>query len=81
MARYSSEEEALEIANAAIYGLGASIWTKDLKKAYYYAARLEDGIVWVNCLNLSHPAIPNGVYKLSGHGLENGIEAAIRSYS
>ena len=48
----------------------------------HYAARLEDGIVfWVNCLNLSHPAIPNGGYKLSGHGLENGIEAAIRSYS
>jgi len=78
---FSNEEEALELANNSSYGLGSSIWTNNLQKAHYLAKRLENGLVWINCLNLSHPAIPHGGHKLSGYGLEGGLEAAMQSYS
>ncbi|MEA4884652.1 MAG: aldehyde dehydrogenase family protein [Clostridia bacterium] len=79
--RFSSEDEVLRTANDVRYGLGASVWTKGIERAHFFVRGFEAGLVWVNCINLSHPAIPAGGFKMSGLGLENGMEAMLRTYS
>lgn len=79
--RFTSESEVLRLANDVRYGLGASVWTSNVERALFFAQRLDAGLVWINCINLSHPAIPHGGFKMSGIGLENGLEAALRTYT
>jgi acyl-CoA reductase-like NAD-dependent aldehyde dehydrogenase len=50
------------------------VWTSDVRKAHRVAARLEAGIVWVNTFGNYDKSVPFGGYKMSGIGLENGIE-------
>lgn len=71
---FSTLDEAVEIANSTPYGLGASIWTKDLKTAYTAAEQLRSGVVWVNKHLILPPEIPFGGTRYSGHGRENGTE-------
>jgi aminomuconate-semialdehyde/2-hydroxymuconate-6-semialdehyde dehydrogenase len=73
--RFSSEEEALRIANATKYGLAATIWTQDISKANRVAAQLESGIIWINCWLLRDLRTPFGGLKNSGVGREGGWEA------
>lgn len=73
-------EEALAKANNHIYGLGSSIWTRDMTRAAVAAERLEAGNVWVNSLHYGHDEMPFGGVKQSGIGREHGIEALL-SYS
>jgi phenylacetaldehyde dehydrogenase len=61
-------------ANDTIYGLAASVWTKDLSAAHKMARRIKDGTVWVNCHNVFDAALPFGGYKQSGWGREMGAE-------
>lgn len=72
---FSTEEEALEMANGVRYGLATTVWTSDLKRAHRVAARLEAGIVWVNCWLLRDLRTPFGGMKDSGVGREGGWEA------
>ena len=67
-------------ANDTIYGLAASIWTKDLSMAHKLAHRIKSGTVWVNCHNVFDAAMPFGGYKQSGWGREMGHEA-LNSYT
>lgn len=69
---FSSEEEAIEIANGTIYGLAAGIWTKDIKRAHRVAQRIDAGTVWINTYHPLDPASPFGGYKHSGYGRELG---------
>lgn len=69
---FSSEEEAIEIANGTIYGLAAGIWTKDIKRAHRVAQRINAGTVWINTYHPLDPASPFGGYKHSGYGRELG---------
>ena len=68
-------DEALERANASDYGLGSSIWTRNLGNAYKAAERIEAGNVWVNSLHYGYDEMPFGGVKASGIGREHGPEA------
>lgn len=72
---FSSEEEALAMANDTRYGLAASVWAKDLNTAHRMADRLEMGIVWVNSWLVRDLRTPFGGMKDSGVGREGGWEA------
>jgi len=65
-----NEREAIKLANDIEFGLGASIWTKDLVKADKMSRQIESGIVSVNNVVLSDPRIPFGGIKHSGFGRE-----------
>ena len=62
--------EAIKIANNSQFGLGASIWTRDLIKAEKLSKLVESGIVTVNNVVISDPRIPFGGVKHSGFGRE-----------
>lgn len=72
---FKTEEEALAMANATQYGLAATIWTQDISKANRVAAKLESGIIWINCWLLRDLRTPFGGLKNSGVGREGGWEA------
>ena len=65
-----NESEAIKLANDTEFGLGASIWTRDLAKAEKMSRRIESGIVSVNNVVISDPRIPFGGIKHSGFGRE-----------
>ena len=65
-----NESEAVKLANESEFGLGASIWTKDLAKADKMSRRIDSGIVSVNNVVISDPRIPFGGIKHSGFGRE-----------
>jgi aminomuconate-semialdehyde/2-hydroxymuconate-6-semialdehyde dehydrogenase len=72
---FDTEDEALTYANSTAYGLSATIWTENLKKAHRVAAGVKSGIVWVNCWLLRDLRTPFGGMKQSGVGREGGWEA------
>jgi len=73
--RVGGMEEALELANKSIFGLGSSIWTADLNRASEAAERIEAGYTWINSPQVVYDELPFGGWKQSGHGKEHGIEA------
>jgi phenylacetaldehyde dehydrogenase len=62
------------LANDTEYGLGASIWTRDINKAHLLAGQIDSGTVWINTHNILDTAMPFGGTKLSGLGREFGTE-------
>jgi acyl-CoA reductase-like NAD-dependent aldehyde dehydrogenase len=77
--RFSDVEDAIRRANDTRYGLGGSVWTKDLQKGADIAARLEVGTAWVNQHSLLEPNAPFGGAKESGLGREYSI-VGLKSY-
>jgi len=73
--RFTDLDQAIELANDSIYGLGSSIWTRDLIKANRAIDRLQAGNVWVNSLHYGYDELPFGGVKASGLGREHGPEA------
>ena len=72
--RISSFEEGIELANDSKYGLGANIYTRDLKEAVRATEQLQAGMVWVNAPLLDNDAGPFGGSKMSGSGRQLGPE-------
>jgi aminomuconate-semialdehyde/2-hydroxymuconate-6-semialdehyde dehydrogenase len=72
---FDTEEDALRMANATQYGLSATLWTSNLKRAHRMAAKIESGIIWVNCWLVRDLRTPFGGMKNSGVGREGGFEA------
>jgi aldehyde dehydrogenase len=68
---FKTEEEALEIANDTLYGLGAGVWTRDMNRAFNFGRGIEAGRVWTNCYHLYPAHAAFGGYKQSGIGREN----------
>jgi acyl-CoA reductase-like NAD-dependent aldehyde dehydrogenase len=67
-------EEAIERANDSMYGLGSSVWTRNLDRAYYASEMIEAGTTWINSPPISRPEVPFGGFKQSGIGRELGVE-------
>ena len=76
MTRVTGLEEAIALANDTVFGLGASLWTRDLDAARLIARRLEAGSVFVNGLVASDARMPLGGIKASGYGRELGEHGA-----
>ncbi len=68
---FKTEDEALEIANDTLYGLGAGVWTRDMNRAFSFGRGIEAGRVWTNCYHLYPAHAAFGGYKQSGIGREN----------
>ncbi len=73
VAKFSSDEEAMHIANDTNYGLGAGIWTRNINKAYRFGRGIQAGRVWTNCYHLYPAHAAFGGYKQSGIGRENHL--------
>jgi succinate-semialdehyde dehydrogenase/glutarate-semialdehyde dehydrogenase len=73
--RVKDLEEAIARANSSIYGLGSSIWTRDLDTATAAAEKLEAGYTWINSPQIIFDELPFGGVKQSGLGKEHGEEA------
>ncbi len=63
-------EEAIEVANDSVFGLGGAVWSNDLKKAEEVARRVETGAMFINGFTKSDPRLPFGGIKTSGYGRE-----------
>ena len=72
---FKHEDEVIEYANSTAYGLSATLWTENLKRAHRVADQLKSGIIWVNCWLLRDLRTPFGGMKQSGIGREGGWEA------
>ncbi|HEV7166083.1 MAG TPA: aldehyde dehydrogenase [Gammaproteobacteria bacterium] len=72
---FDTEEEALYYANDTAYGLTATIFSSDVARCHRLAAKLEAGLIWVNCWMLRDLRVPMGGVKQSGVGREGGFEA------
>jgi aldehyde dehydrogenase len=68
---FKTEEEALDIANDTLYGLGAGVWTRDGTRAYRFGRAIQAGRVWTNCYHAYPAHAAFGGYKQSGIGREN----------
>lgn len=74
---FSSEDEAVELANNTRYGLASGVFTQNLTRAHRLTKRIRAGIVWINTYRAVSPIAPFGGYGLSGHGREGGLAAAL----
>ena len=68
---FDTPEEALQIANDTLYGLGAGVWSRNGTRAYRFGREIQAGRVWTNCYHLYPAHATFGGYKQSGIGREN----------
>lgn len=77
---FSTEEEAMQLANDVDYGLTAAIWTQDVDRAHRTASDIEAGVVGVNHPSLTWQGMPFGGYKRSGMGRKNDFTEAMHEF-
>jgi len=70
--KFSTEEEALALANNTTFGLAAAVHTNDAKQAFRVTSALVAGTVWCNQYGMLHTGVPFGGFKMSGVGRELG---------
>ena len=70
---FDTVEDAIQLANDTVYGLAASVWTKNIDKALTVSRRVRAGRFWVNTIMAGGPEMPLGGFKQSGWGREAGI--------
>jgi betaine-aldehyde dehydrogenase len=71
---FDTAEEAIHLANDTVYGLAASLWTKNIDTALTVSRRVRAGRFWINCIMAGGPEMPLGGFKQSGWGREAGIQ-------
>ena len=72
---FTSDDEAIAIANGTRYGLATTVWTNSFQRARRVSREAQSGLIWINTAHSLHPGSPYGGYKQSGVGLEMGQEA------
>jgi len=77
---FTTDDEALAIANGTDYGLGSGLWTMNLPRAHRFAREVKAGMVWINSYKRVNPGSPFGGTGLSGYGREMGFDA-MREYT
>ena len=77
---FDTAEQALEIANDTVYGLAASLWTRDIDKAFKLVRGIEAGVIWVNTFDAGDYTQPFGGYKQSGNTRDKCIDS-FKSYT
>ncbi|KAK8052253.1 aldehyde dehydrogenase [Apiospora rasikravindrae] len=78
---FDTESQAIALSNDSEFGLGASVWTRDLAQGFRVSERIDAGIVWVNTHHRNDPSSPwGGAKSASGVGSENGVDA-LREYT
>ncbi|WP_261841592.1 aldehyde dehydrogenase [Aliamphritea ceti] len=70
-----SLEQAIAVANATVYGLGAAVWTRDMKRMEQAAHDIKAGVIWINCHDHGDISSPVGGFKQSGFGRDKSIHA------
>lgn len=70
---FDTVEEAIQLANDTVYGLAASVWTKNIDKALTVTRKVRAGRFWVNTIMAGGPEMPLGGFKQSGWGREAGM--------
>lgn len=73
--KFSTEEEAIRLANDSPYGLGSGLWTANLGRAHRVSRRLRAGLVWINCYADGDITVPFGGVKQSGFGRDKSLHA------
>ncbi len=71
---FKDEAEAVKISNSVMYGLSGSVWTTDGSRSMRMVKALNTGIIWVNCMMEGYPQTPLPPHKMSGTGVELGLE-------
>jgi aminomuconate-semialdehyde/2-hydroxymuconate-6-semialdehyde dehydrogenase len=72
---FTTDDDALRLANSTPYGLASTVFTSNLNRAHRFAAEVQSGIVWINCWLIRDLRTPFGGVKQSGVGREGGLEA------
>jgi len=72
---FTTEDEAIALANDTVYGLAAGLWTADINRALRGARRLKAGLVWVNGWDACDITMPFGGFKQSGFGRDRSLHA------
>jgi len=76
--KFKDEEDAVRISNSVIYGLSGSVWTSDSARSLRMIKALKTGIIWVNSMLNGYPQIPVPPHKMSGTGVELGMEGLMK---
>jgi aldehyde dehydrogenase (NAD+) len=71
---FDTEEEAIEMANDSIYGLGSGVFTQNIARAHRVSSKIQSGICWVNTYRVTSPIAPFGGINQSGYGREAGLQ-------
>jgi (Z)-2-((N-methylformamido)methylene)-5-hydroxybutyrolactone dehydrogenase len=74
---FTTEDEAIELANGTEYGLGSGVFTQNLSRAHRVSQQIRAGVVWINTYRAISPMAPFGGYGLSGYGREGGSESIL----
>ena len=75
--RFKDEQEAIDISNGVSYGLSGAVWTGNSARSMRMVRALDTGIIWVNAMLTGYPQIPVPPHKMSGTGIELGMEGML----